>query len=52
MYAKYKDKVHRYPDCYLFGHPWAMIDKPFIAHLAGIANEYKLTERCVGCVWV
>jgi len=45
IFRTYEKVIHRLPFCWLFGHPWALLDQPFIAHLAGIPNELKLQER-------
>jgi len=44
MWGRY-ETIHRFPFCWLFGHPWSLLDQPFIAHMPGLTNENKLTER-------
>mmetsp|Transcript_2570 Transcript_2570/g.5708 ORF Transcript_2570/g.5708 Transcript_2570/m.5708 type:complete len:351 (-) Transcript_2570:544-1596(-) len=35
LHARYPHEVHVLPMCYLYGYPLSLLDKPFIAHLAG-----------------
>mmetsp|Transcript_20889 Transcript_20889/g.35678 ORF Transcript_20889/g.35678 Transcript_20889/m.35678 type:complete len:320 (-) Transcript_20889:38-997(-) len=46
MYVRHEKKIHRFAECFLFGHPLSLIDKPFIGHMCGAGpNQWKASER-------
>jgi hypothetical protein len=36
LWRDHRDRIHRLPFCWLFGHPWSLLDQPFVAHMPGV----------------